>query len=286
MRHVVSIFTALALVAGVAFTAAAQPATTAASSRPAEYLALGDSLAFGFSMLVADPTNPDNYTGYPNLVAAALTDELTNASCPGETTSHFVNLAGSDNGCGSWRFINGLPLHASYSTTQLAFVDSFLQSHPKTLLITIDIGTNDLLALVSSCGGGTNVNCILAGLPLLLTTVGANLDTIYGHIRNVDGYRHKLVAVTVNSRNYSNPLETGVISQVNAVLADRTLAWGGIVADGFGAFAAASAAFGGDTCAAGLETVLSQSPLVCDLHPSPAGHALYAQAIIQALRPN
>ncbi len=284
MRKVVSILATLALVGSVGFAVAAQPAAAAASNRPAEYLALGDSLAFGFSLLVADPTNPDNYTGYPNLVAAALEDELTNASCPGETTSHFIDLAGSDNGCGSWRFDNQLPLHVSYDTSQLAFTDAFLQSHPKTLLITIDIGTNDLLALITSCGGEANISCIQAGLPSLLYTIGANLDTIYGHIRNVDGYHHKLVAVTVNSRNYSNPLETAVISQVNAVLADRTLAWGGIVADGFGAFAAASAPFGGDPCAAGLETVVSTSPLVCDIHPSPAGHALYAQAIIQVLR--
>jgi hypothetical protein len=62
------------------------------------------------------------------------------------------------------------------------------------------------------------------------------------------------------------------------------LAWGGIVADGFGAFAAASTAFGGDTCAAGLRIVVLSSPLTCDIHPSPAGRDLLAQAIVNALR--
>jgi hypothetical protein len=75
-----------------------------------------------------------------------------------------------------------------------------------------------------------------------------------------------------------------VISQVNQVVASRTLAWGGIIADGFGAFAVASTAYGGDTCAAGLRIVVSSTPLTCDIHPSPAGRDLLAQAIVNALR--
>ena len=106
----------------------------------------------------------------------------------------------------------------------------------------------------------------------------------WGHIRNTDGYNHKLVALTYYSLNYSDLAGTSVISQVNQVVAVRTLAWGGIVADGFGAFAAASTAFGGDTCAAGLRIPLPTSPLTCDIHPSPAGRDLLAQAIVNALR--
>ena len=118
----------------------------------------------------------------------------------------------------------------------------------------------------------------------MLATLSANLDTIYGHIRNLDGYHHKLVALTYYSLNYSDPTGTFLISQVNKVVADRTLAWGGIVADGFGAFAAASTAFGGDTCAAGLRIPLPTSPPSCDIHPSPAGRDLLAQTIVNALR--
>ncbi len=283
LRRGMAVVAMLALVGSVGW-AGANPAVAASdsSNRPVEYLALGDSLAFGFSPLVTNPMDPDNYVGYPELVAPALRDELTNASCPGETTSHFLNATGTDNGCGSWRA--ALPLHVSYTTTQLAFMDAFLQAHPKTQLITIDIGTNDLLALISSCGGQANVPCILSGLPTLLVTISTNLDTIYEHIRDVDGYHHKLVGVTVNSPNYSDPVQTAVIAQVNAVLADRTMAWGGIVADGFSAFAVASAPFGGNPCAAGLEVVVSTSPLTCDIHPSPAGQALYAATIIGVLR--
>lgn len=105
-----------------------------------------------------------------------------------------------------------------------------------------------------------------------------------GNIRNLDRYRHKLVAVTTYSTNYGDPLLTGVVASFNAVVADRTLAWRGIVADGFGAFAAASAATGGNACAAGLLIVTSSAPLTCDSHPSPAGRDLMARAIVKALR--
>jgi hypothetical protein len=149
-------------------------------------------------------------------------------------------------------------------------------------VVSIDIGANDLQVLVNWCGGEANVPCIIAGMPAMLGTLSNNLDTIYRHIRNVDRYHHKLVALTVYSTDYGNPVLTGAISQVNQVVAARTLAWGGIVADGFGAFAAASAAFNGDTCAAGLRIVVA--PSVCDSHPSPAGRNLLARAVVKALR--
>jgi lysophospholipase L1-like esterase len=283
MRRVVSILALLAL--GVAVTGVAPPATAeAASTRPQTYLALGDSLAFGYSPL-ADPASAANFIGYPDTVAAALKLRLTNAACPGETSSHLVDLAGIDNNCGLWRA--NAPLHVAYTSTQLAFADAFLKSHPKTLVVSIDIGANDVQALVNSCGGMTTpaqVQCIQDGLPGVLAALSTNLDTIYRHIRNGDRYHHKLVAVTTYSTNYGDPLLTGVVAQINAVVADRTLAWHGIVADGFGAFAAASAAKGGDVCAAGLLIEVSSAPLTCDSHPSPAGRDLMARAIVTALR--
>ena len=283
-RYLVFLSVLLTLFSGVAVavTVVAHPAKAlAASNRPQEYLALGNSVAFGFNPLL-DRSNADNFIGYPTPVAAALKENLTNASCPGETSSHFINLAGSDNGCGKYRFQFQFPLHVAYSTTQLEFADGFLKSHPKTLVVSIDIGANDLFVLVNGCQA--NVSCIQLGLPGMLATLSANLDTIYGHIRNQDGYHHKLVALTYYSLNYSDTTGTSLISQVNQVVANRTLAWGGIVADGFGAFAAASASFGGDTCAAGLRIVLLSSPLTCDIHPTPAGRDLLAQAIVNALR--
>ena len=114
--------------------------------------------------------------------------------------------------------------------------------------------------------------------------IRTNLTAIYTQIRDVAHYQGLLVALTYYSLNYSDSFTTAAIAQLNQVVAERTLAWGGIVADGFGAFAAASGAFGGDTCAAGLRIVLTSAPLTCDIHPSPAGRDLLAQAIVTALR--
>ena len=289
-RSVVFLFVLLTLfsVVAVSVTLGAHPAQAMTPShRSQDYLALGNSVAFGFSPL-ADPTNANNFIGYPNTVAAKLKETLTNASCPGETSSHFIDLTSTnDNGCGTWRFSYHFPLHVTYNTSQLAFTDTFLKSHPKTQVVSIDIGANDLFVLENGCGGASTpaeIQCILTGLPAMLATLSANLDTIYGHIRNLDRYHHKLVALTYYSLNYSDPVSTNVISQVNQVVANRTLAWKGIVADGFDAFADASKAYGGDTCAAGLRIVVSSTPLTCDIHPSPAGRDLLAQAIVKALR--
>lgn len=289
MRRLWLIIMAVALLAILTTTMLAVPAihsALAASNRPQEYLAIGDSVAFGYSPLL-DHTNAGNFIGYPDTAAAALKENLTNAACPGETSGHFINLAASDNGCGPYRSV--FPLHVAYSGTQLAFTDAFLQSHPQTLVVSLNIGANDLFVLVRMCGGSTTpteIACIEHGLPGMLATLAANLDTIYGHIRNVDGYHHKLVGLTYYSLNYSDPVGTQITAAMNQVIADRTLAWGGIVADGFGAFQAASAAFGGDTCAAGLRIVLLASPLTCDVHPTPAGRDLLGQAIVNALRPD
>src|SRR6478752_7305485 len=63
-----------------------------------EYLALGDSLPFGFSPLVS-PKDASNFIGYPEKAAPRLKLALTNAACPGQTSSGFISLDGSDNGC-------------------------------------------------------------------------------------------------------------------------------------------------------------------------------------------
>lgn len=252
-----------------------------ASARPVEYLALGDSLAFGYSPL-ADRTAATNFVGYPDFVAASLRDILTNAACPGETSSHFIDTTGPDRGCGAWRAV--FPLHTTYTGTQLAFADSFLADHPRTQLVTIDIGANDVSNLRDACLSATDVaGCVLAGLPRVLATISADLDTIYGHLRS-DGYHHKLVALTIYSTDYADRLFTEVVMALDQVVAARTVAWGGLVADGFGAWAVAALPYGGDTCAAGLRVVTSTSPLTCDEHPSAAGHRLLAAAIVRALR--
>src|SRR5690349_15788766 len=77
------------------------------------YLALGDSVAFGY-----DPLVPERMTdGYPELVSQRLGVDVVNASCPGEATGGFVAAMGNDNGCRENK--QAYPLHVEYDTTQL-----------------------------------------------------------------------------------------------------------------------------------------------------------------------
>src|SRR5258708_31071642 len=95
---------AVALVATLATTLLAGPAlrsTLAASNPPPPYLALGDSVAFGYSPLV-DPSDPHHFSGYPTPAALALKKSLTNTSCPGEPSSHVIDLSGSHQGSGAF----------------------------------------------------------------------------------------------------------------------------------------------------------------------------------------
>jgi lysophospholipase L1-like esterase len=278
MRHVTGRLRLLgAALAILAASFAASIVARADDGFGRNYLALGDSVAFGSNPLL-DAHNARNFIGYPTPVAEALDVRLDDPACPGETSSHFISLAGADLNCGTYR--QSFPLHVTYSTSQLDYADAYLRSHADTRLVTIDIGSNDVFALQAKCGG--DITCVEQGLPATLGVLSANL-TIYGHIRKLDNYRHRLVALTYYSFDYNDRTTTAIIELLNQTISDRTLAWGGIVADGFEEFAAASVLFNGDTCAAGLRIVVQASPLACDIHPSPRGRALLARAVLEAL---
>src|SRR3989441_3605488 len=157
-----------------------------------DFLALGDSVAFGFSPLVRDPSEPENFVGYPEALAALLDVDVVNASCPGEASGGFISLSSPlDNGCRSFRFgtpqTPPFPLHEKYKTAQLDFAVKYLRHHRDTQLVTIDLGANDLFVLLRTCQN--NPTCVFNGLPQTLHTLGANLGEIYRRIRVDAGYR-------------------------------------------------------------------------------------------------
>jgi lysophospholipase L1-like esterase len=243
-------------------------------SNSTKYLALGDSIAFGYTPLAQNPADLRNYHGYPDFVSRGSNLQVANASCFGETTGHFLNLLAPDTGCAGWRAM--FPLFAEYSGTQMDYALSYLEASKKVQLVTIDIGANDLGVLLGACGG--DPTCFGEGLQLALNTYGTNLATIFGRIRFEAGYTGPFVAVTTYARDYTNGAEVGPIAALNGVLATVANTFGVQVADAFSAFGAASAQAGGSACAAGLLIVVS--PGVCDIHPSAAGQALIAQTVL------
>jgi lysophospholipase L1-like esterase len=247
------------------------------------YLALGDSITFGY--IASDGfayVNPKNFIGYPYHVERDGLD-AADAACPGETTSSFISSTGADNGCRAFRA--EFPLHVSYTSTQLDFAISFLAAHKRTRLVTIQLGANDGFLLEDSCNG--NFTCIEAGLPQTLATVGSNMNAILASLR-ATGYRGPIVVVNYYSLDYTDPQQTGLSEALNQTLAAAAKANGALVADAFTAFqTAASTPFaGGKTCMAGLLNVNPSDPTqqTCDVHPTQSGQQLLAEAVEAAYR--
>ena len=280
----------LGLVAGLvsALPASAAPAASAYwHSAKGTYLALGDSVAFGYVPPEAVP--PPNYhdassfIGYPEDVSRALHLRVANASCPGETTASLFIRGVVSNGCenspgSSTGYRTQFPLHVFYKGTQLRFALRYLLRHPHTRLVTINIGANDVFL----CQETTKDHCTSQKeLQGVLKEIKQNLATIYSKIRHVAHYRGPLVALTYYSLSYSDPSAVAGVELLNSVIASVTKAFGGKVADGFAAFEGPSMAAGGSPCKAGLLIKLPDG--TCNIHPSPAGHLLLAKAIEKVL---
>ncbi|HUS08134.1 MAG TPA: SGNH/GDSL hydrolase family protein [Bryobacteraceae bacterium] len=246
------------------------------------YLALGDSLAFGFSPLVVGGAG--NFTGYPEEVAGTKqvqhVKNLMNIACPGETSGSFLSNALPDNGCRDYKAYYGL--HTVYAGTQLSFAASALRADKQIDLVTINLGGNDLRLLQSSCN--YQAPCIIAGIPALLTAYGQNLAAILQSLRLDGGYTGNLVIVTYYSPDYQDPLQTGAIYALNTVATQVAAAFSAQIADGFTAFAQAAAGSNGNACTAGLLIPLPDG--TCNIHPSPAGRALLAQTVLNLIGKN
>ena len=195
-------FRCVALLVAVGMLFASTPA---AADDPRDYLALGDSVAFGYSPLIppALAADPRNFVGYPEALASSLPLALTNASCPGEASGGFISISSPiDNGCRGYRSF--FPLHVNYPTTQsqLDFAIGFLREHRHTKLLTIDIGANDLFLLQRACGGSTA--CVVERLPELLAQLRVNLSTIYARLRHEGHFHGRLVALTYYALYYTD----------------------------------------------------------------------------------
>ena len=269
--------------AGLMSARSASAAPVSGPTANGTYLALGDSVAFGYVPPQAVPApnyrSANSFVGYPEDVGQALRLGVWNASCPGETTASMLVTGAPSNGCenspgSSIGYRTQFPLHVQYQGTQMEYALEYLAVHRHTQLVTINIGANDAFlcqeTTADMCASPTE-------LQALVQEIRANLTAIYTQIRDVAHYQGLLVALTYYSLSYSSlAAEQGALL-LNSVITSATTAFGGKVADGFAAFEGPSAAFGGDPCVAGLLIKLPDG--TCNVHPSPAGHLLLARAI-------
>jgi lysophospholipase L1-like esterase len=165
------------------------------------YLALGDSLAYGFHAAQFKEEFPnvnpetfeegyvDNFARLVKLFNPNVT--LINDGCPGEGTNTMMHgggeIPGVERFCGGedappfpYRF-----LHHRYSTkTQLEDALAILHENPNVSPITLDIGANDLLHfLAAECGFPAANNCGEGKFATEFAHIATNVAIILGQLR-------------------------------------------------------------------------------------------------------
>ena len=256
-------------------------AASSSAEEPGTYLALGDSVPFGFRGGEPDAySDPENFIGYPELVADERGLELVNAACPGETTASFLDATGPSNGCqrtvtSPFGYRTAYPLHVQYDSpdqSQMNLAVQTLQENDDVELVTLQIGANDGFVCQQTTPDGCTTPASLQGV---LETVQGNLDRILSTLRDDAGYDGQIVVVTYYALDYSNA--TGAATQLLAQqIAQAAQAHDADVADGFAAFRPVAEAAGGDSIAAGLV-------LPDDVHPTEQGQTLLAEAVLDVV---
>jgi lysophospholipase L1-like esterase len=139
---------AVSLAAAVVLGAASGAAPRLADQLPKRYyLALGDSMAYGFQPTKANAARPSAFnTGYVDVFAARLRKlspkiRVVNYGCPGESSVTFAR-----GGCPTLR--EGVKLHDPFRGSQLKAALSFLRAHPGQVSpITVTLWGADLAPL-------------------------------------------------------------------------------------------------------------------------------------------
>lgn len=193
----------------------------------ARYLALGDSLAFGFQ------PDLDFSHGYADDFESNLSQHgvkhLANMGCPGETSGTFIN-----GGC-PYPYLRKYP----YLGPQLAAAVAYLKFYRGQVSpVTLDIGANDLLPDIN-----TSTCAISSSFTSDLATVDANVHTILTQLQaamTVNGHMTGDIVMMNYYDPYQNicPNTVPDIQLINSHLAADVQGYG-IIVDVFDAFGGA-----------------------------------------------
>jgi lysophospholipase L1-like esterase len=266
-----------------------KPAKNAPVVPGSQYVALGDSVTFGYEELSVVPApnyhDAASFTNYPQILGQEYHLSVANASCPGETSSSLINTSGPSNGCennpahSSLNYRTLFPLHVSYSGSQLAYALSYLHNHHNVRLVSLMIGANDGFV----CQETTADECTSsAELAAVAATVTKNVRTILSAIRSTAHYHGQIVVLNYYSTDYASAAVNAQSQLVNQAEDAGAKPFHVEFADAFGEFQAGALHSGGDTCDAGLLTMLSAGG--CGVHPSYTGQGLLAQAVAKVIK--
>jgi lysophospholipase L1-like esterase len=257
----------------VGFMSASAAGASHADGARGVYVALGDSLTFGYSPLLEDPWVPDRFVGYPELIEQRTGLTTTNFACPGQTAQALVSRTAVDNGCFDFRDFareEGIGvLHADYDGTQLDAALAAVRSSAPPSLISIQGGGND--TTICAFDAPDPEQCFADTLPKVT-------DTLREAVRQLQaaGYWGRIVLVGYH-------LVPGLEDELRAMnrAIERAAGDRGVVfADAAHLFERYARRHGGDLCSSGLLVVLPDGS--CDLHPSPVGQELVADAVLDA----
>jgi lysophospholipase L1-like esterase len=243
----------------------------------AYYLALGDSITYGFqaSKLAAGLPPSAFDTGYVDVFAArirALRPGLTvvNYGCPGESTASFISGPCLANTI-------GLPLHDPFGGSQLAAAVAFLHAHPGSVSpITLTLWANDVRELVQECAG--DLACVQLRAPTEIARLASNLRAILAELRAAAPSAEIVVTGVWDTFLGLFALADPMFEALNAAIA-------GVTADADARFADPFPIFNPRGDAAAETAAICTLTLLCtdgDSHPSDAGYRALAAVVFDA----
>jgi lysophospholipase L1-like esterase len=272
-----------ALLTVLASAAALAPAgAAAAASRPEfnqpkpEYLALGDSITYGFqnSKFAAGLPAKAYDTGYVDVLADRLRQlrrglVAVNYGCPGESAASF-----SEGFC-PWAE-GGFELHDDFTGAQLDAAVTFLRARGgKVSPITLNLAGNDINELISACGG--DLTCVQVQAPAAIAQFAERLRVILVRLRTA-APRARIIVVGAWHTFLS------FIPQIDALFAALNAAMASTAAQARARFADLSPVFNPPGEAARVAAVCSLTSLCVDGdgHPSDAGYRAIADVVLEA----
>jgi lysophospholipase L1-like esterase len=250
----------------------------AGATRPHKtYLALGDSLAFGYSqakfnsLFPAEPASAYN-TGYVDDFGHVLRlfqpgVQTVNDGCPGETTDSFI--------AGPCTYGLRFPLHHPYSGAQLADALSYLGAHPNAVSpITIDIGANDALGVTEGLCK-LEAKCVAENAPTLFAHVAGNLGVILSQLRAAAPHARMIVLGLYNPFGESIAGADALTAKLNEVEASVAATVGARFANPLPFFNPPGALEQPTLC-----TLTNICTPLHDIHPTDLGYAVLGGLVL------
>lgn len=254
------------------------------------YLALGDSLAFGFQQAKFNTLFPNESpaafdTGYVDDLAAAIEQRypplaVVNDGCPGETTDSLIS--------GPCQYQLAFPLHHSYAggptSSQLSDALAFLNAHRNFVNpITIDIGANDVLAVARACS--LQLACVGEHTPALIAHITANLGLILTDLRQAAPHAKIAVLGLYNPFGPALPGSDQLSALIDEAMAGVAQSVGALFVNPLPAFNPIGPSEEETVCRLTNMCPEGHIDLVHgDIHASDQGYAVLGGLILEALR--